>query len=988
MEAGRAPLVEEIAYEQWHRMLFARFLAENSLLIHPEYSTPITLEECRELAPEEGEPNAWALAARYAASMLPGIFRPEDPSAQVRYAREDLARLEAILTGLALEIFTADDSLGWVYQFWQSKAKDEINRSGRKIGANELPAVTQLFTEDYMVRFLLQNSLGAWWASRHSNSPLIKEWEYLRLLDDGTPAAGTFPDWPDHAAEVTMMDPCCGSGHFLVAAFDMLSKMRKEEEGLSDQAAGDAVLSNNVHGLEIDLRCTQIAVFTLAFAAWKTGGYRILPLHNLACCGSPVKGQLEEWTKLAGDDMHLNITLGRLYALFREAPTLGSLIDPAQSEEPLFAPDFTSLGTALRRALLLEQSSQDSRTEMLSLTAGDTAKAAAMLGRTYTLVATNVPYLLRRKQSPYLQAFAEAYCQDGRNDLATVFLKRCADFCEAGGTMSVVSPQNWLSQTSYKEYRVRLLSHFTWNILAILGTGSFRTISGEVVRATLLVATNHSPIQDTTIHVKDISEVRQFEAKVEALRGGDLSKTSQLGQLHNPDSRVASIPLESVEALDRISISLQGTTTGDLPLYVRCFWELTDSDSLWKRLQSSVSHSQPYGGREHILQWRKDGEPLRTNPQARLQGMAAWGRNGVVISQMSSLAATLYSGDIFDMNVAALVPKQTSWLPAIWAFCSSPEFKIAVRRIDQKVNVTNATLVKVPFDLERWQKVADEAGPLPEPYSDDPTQWLFKGDPTDSTEPLQVTVARLLGYRWPDQDAGPLDILSDEDGIVCLSSVLGEPPAVDRLQSFLAAAYGDDWTVDRQDALLAAAEFGGKSLAAWLRDGFFAQHCGLFHNRPFIWHIWDGVKDGGFSALVNYHKLTYETLGRLIYSYLGAWIDTQTAQDRAGIAGANARLVAALELKRKLVAIHEGEDPYDIYVRWKPLHEQPIGWNPDLNDGVRLNIRPFVLAGVLRSKFTVNWNKDRGRNPDGSERLNDIHLSLAEKRAAREAAGV
>ena len=91
--------------------------------------------------------------------------------------------------------------------------------------------------------------------------------------------------------------------------------------------------------------------------------------------------------------------------------------------------------------------------------------------------------------------------------------------------------------------------------------------------------------------------------------------------------------------------------------------------------------------------------------------------------------------------------------------------------------------------------------------------------------------------------------------------------------------------------------------------------------------------------------------------------------------------------RRKLEAIRDGEPPYDIYVRWKPLHEQPVGWNPDLNDGVRLNIRPFVKASILRNRVNMNWRKDRGLNADGSERHNDLHRTLAEKRAAREAIG-
>ena len=120
-----------------------------------------------------------------------------------------------------------------------------------------------------------------------------------------------------------------------------------------------------------------------------------------------------------------------------------------------------------------------------------------------------------------------------------------------------------------------------------------------------------------------------------------------------------------------------------------------------------------------------------------------------------------------------------------------------------------------------------------------------------------------------------------------------------------------------------------------LRPG--EQHCKLFHNRPFVWQIWDG-----FSCLVNYHKLNYKTLDNLTHSYLESWIKKQAGDAKTGTAGAEGRLAAALALQEKLKLILAGEPPYDIFVRWKPLHEQPIGWNPDLNDGVRMNIRPFT----------------------------------------------
>ncbi len=202
-------------------------------------------------------------------------------------------------------------------------------------------------------------------------------------------------------------------------------------------------------------------------------------------------------------------------------------------------------------------------------------------------------------------------------------------------------------------------------------------------------------------------------------------------------------------------------------------------------------------------------------------------------------------------------------------------------------------------------------------------------------------------------------------------------------------------------------DYAGATLEDWLRNGFFEQHCKLFQNRPFIWHIWDGHKSG-FSALVNVHQLTHANLEKLTYAYLGDWIRRQQAAVDAGEAGSDARLQAARQLQSALKLILEGEPPYDIFVRWKSLAQQAIGWHPDLNDGVRMNIRPFMAvdipggkkgAGVLRAKPNIKWEKDRGKEPQrtkaefpwfwqGStftgDRENDVHLTRAQKQMARQ----
>jgi len=976
---GFQPLVEEVAYEQWHRRLFARFLAENNLLMHPD-GVPVTLEECDEMAPGEGEADGWQLAARYASAMLPGIFRVDDPAVQVQFSPEGRHKLERIITDLPALLFTADDTLGWVYQFWQTKKKKEVNDSGRKIGGEDLAPVTQLFTEDYMVKFLLENSLGAWWAARHPASPLLKQFTYLRFKDDGTPAADTFPGWPEKAAKVTVMDPCCGSGHFLVATFEMLRQMRMEDEGLSDSQAADAVLLDNLFGLEIDPRCTQIATFALAFATWKVAGYRQLPVPNIACSGIAVVGQLETWTKLAGDDTNLRMTLERHYHLFRNAPDLGSLINPndVPLQDRMFSADYALVEPLLKRVLAKERIHDDPVSSVFGTAAEGVARAGRLLAGTYTLVATNVPYLQRGKQNDVLKQFCDLHHQDAKTDIATVFVERCRAFTSPGGSYALVTPQNWRFLSSYTSLRKKLLLEQTWNIVVNLGPKAFQTPMWDF-NVGLSIFTNFYPEKRHAIIGINASIPKVAHEKADLLRSSHLWIIEQAAQIHNPDARIILEISKQGTILSYYASCYQGMKTGDDSRLRRYFWELTGFVPTWRFYESTVEKTVPYGGREFLLSWKQHGQDM-----ARLQGTSAWGKVGVAVSQMGELPVTLYCGDAFDSNAAVIIPNNPAYLPAIWAFCQSPEYRTAVRHIDQKISVANATLVKVPFDLEHWQKVADAAGPLLEPHSNDPTQWLFNGYPVDSTQPLQVAVARLLGYCWPQQKPDTLNTYAVKDGIICLQSVAGKERAVELLRTLLARAYGEAWSPTQQDRLLAGGGFGSKSLDVWLQNGFFTQHCSLFHNRPFIWHIWDGL-EGGFSALVNYHRLDAACLDRLIYTYLGSWIATQRAERDVGVSGAEARLVVAINLQKKLEAIRDGEPPYDIYVRWKPLHKQPMGWNADLNDGVRVNIRPFVIAGVLRNRFTINWNKDRGTNPDGSDRLNDLHYTLVQKREARQA---
>jgi len=1016
-------LVREMAYEHWHRMLFARFLAENQLLIEPTSGVSISLDECEELAAEEGT-DLWGLAAQFAQEMLPQIFRTDDPVLAAKLPLEIRQQLQGLVAGLETETFTASDSLGWTYQFWQTKRKKEVNDSGVKIGADEISPVTQLFTEDYMVDFLLDNTLGAWHAgkvlatntqlaSTAQNEEELRQavalpgcpWSYLRFIktEDGpwAPAAGAFEGWPRTAAELKCLDPCMGSGHFVVAMFERLVALRQAEGEQMEAAAVAAVIEGNLFGLEIDPRCTQIAAFNLALAAWRRVGYSQLPAMNLACSGLAPNTREADWLAIAGDNQKLQRGMERLYRLFQKAAVLGSLINPRAGEGDLLVAAFHELQPLLEKALT--QETKDDTAHEMAVTARGLAKAAEILAGQFTLVATNVPYLGRPKQVETLMDYCEQAHPDAKADLATCLLERSLSFCASSCTSALVTPQSWMFLGKYEQLRRALLTSAVWNVVARLGPKGFQTPMWDF-NIVLSIHSRAIPSGEHGFLGLDVAEESTPEAKTKALTDSSTQVVTQRSQLQNPDARIILEGVASSNLLGNCANSWQGIKTSDDGRFTRSFWEILGENTGWVFYQRSPSGKIIFSGRSEVLFWEDGYGQLTSVCQegASFRGKSAWGRLGVAVSKMGQLPATLYTGEKFTGDVSIIDPIDPKNLPALWAFCTSENYVKEVRKIDQNLGVSNTAMAKVPFDLAHWQKVAAEKYPdgLPKPFSSDATQWLFNGHPAGADQPLHVAMARLVGYLWPRQTGssfpdcpalGPdgLEALADEDGIVCLAPVRGEASAVERLRKLLATALGDEWSSSKERELLLATAVDNNAkkpepdLESWLRSSFFSEHCKLFQSRPFIWQIWDGLPLG-FSALVNYHKLAApngqgrKTLELLTFTYLGDWIDRQKLDQAEGVNGADDRLAAALDLQAQLKKILEGEPPYDIFVRWKPLHQQAIGWDPDINDGVRLNIRPFLSAqlrkggktgaGILRAKAgTIKWAKDRGKEPKRSK---------------------
>ncbi|MEH6710702.1 MAG: DNA methyltransferase [Paraglaciecola polaris] len=1046
-------LINEMAYEHWHRMLFARFLEQSDLLMY-EPGTHVTLDECFELAEEEDDcKDGWELAGQLAQKMLPQIFRADSPVFEVKLSINHVNDLEELIAALHLDTFQASDALGWCYQFWQNKKKKQVNESGVRIGAKELSPVTQLFTEPYMVSFLLDNALGAWWAKRCLTSDDLQTatseqelrelaaipgvpLEYLRFVQDEVTkawsnAADDFDKWPEHLSELKTLDPCCGSGHFLVATFLMLVPMRMKLEALTEKQAIEKVLSENIHGLELDQRCVELAAFALALEAWRypgAGGYRQLPELQLACSGMSINEAQKEWKDLAKGNEELQSAVKWMQQTFKDASILGSLIEPLENIKSNEIRPWDIIERAITNA-------SEINNETVVISKG-LITAANLLTNKYSWVTTNVPFRQMEDCCPELRTFSKYYYPESKTDLSTVFQSRILKLLSKNGKSSSVIPQSFLYKDYYAKYREVLFRKNSVSLIARLGAYAFREITGEEVKVALTIITPTLPNESQNLLQLDVSQldIEQKESELSRIKSISIPQRKSLITAKNI---VATSNEPQGILLEDVCTFSNGVQTGDYPRFGRNVWEILNYEG-WGFQLTTVDETQFFSGRSKCIFWgnrdlvqfveEKLGEG---KAGSWIRGTHLGDSKGVAISAMGDVKATLYQGEVFDDNTVVIIPNDEKELLSVWETCSSKAYNSKVRIVDQSSKVRGA-LLRVALES------SGDCYNLPSMFTNDLTQWIFHGHPSASVTwseetkttsigdlrqddtVLQVAVARLLGYQWPaeldiDMELAPemrevlakckdFDGLVDDDGIVCIPAIRGEKPATDRLESILHAAYGDEWSATVLNNLLKSVK--SKNLSTWLRDKFFEQHCKLFQHRPFIWHIWDGLADG-FSALVNYHTLDYKGLERLIYTYLDDWISTQIQLEKDGVEGAELRLTAARNLKESLEAILVGEKGLDIFVRWKSLAEQPIGWNPDLNDGVRLNIRPFIQAkdvgkkeaGVLRSKPNIHWKKDRGTDVASApwfdlglecggkqgDRINDHHLTLAEKKAAREA---
>ncbi|WP_323041753.1 BREX-1 system adenine-specific DNA-methyltransferase PglX [Gemmobacter sp.] len=702
---GKQQVIEQVAYTWFNRFTALRFMDVNGYtnqrVVSPAdgQTRPEILAEAMAHNLPDGAPTtiaalldgrtpsndpqaeAYRLLLVHACNQwhgpMPFLFEEIDDFTELLMP-EDLLSPTSILAELR-KAMTEDacqdvEVIGWLYQFYISEKKDQVFaglKKNIKITAENIPAATQLFTPHWIVRYLVENSLGRLWLLNRPQSKLAAQMDYYIAPEE--PETDfiriTKPE------DIRICDPACGSGHMLTYAFDLLHAIY-EEEGYEPTEIPALILTHNLHGVEIDDRAGALAAFALVMkAAAKLGRRRFLRLgvQPRICVMQDVRftpAEMQDVAAVVGRDLftaELRETLGQ----FEQAKNFGSLIvpklrDPAEVARVVRLKDFG--GDWLMRDV------QERVLKVLEM--------AEALSPKYHVVVANPPYMGWGGMNQSLRANLGQNFPNSKNDLMTAFMERTLHLCRSGGLTGMINIPSWMFLSSYESLRSQLLAKSTMSSLLHLGRGIFGPDFGTVAYTAL----NHSPsthsrgvyrrLFDNHVDVRAPEKIRQLFLDQEYNRFA----VSQLEFKKIPGSPFAYWPTAKARAafqagrsLDEIADIGKGFDTGDNDRFLRLWHEVADLGKRWKPCQKGGPYRKWYGNNDFAADWNNNGRTLKDFPKANLRNAHNYFKEGTSWTRVSSgsTAFRYFPKDqLFESTGPCLFPRGAP-IEAVTAFLNS-----------------------------------------------------------------------------------------------------------------------------------------------------------------------------------------------------------------------------------------------------------------------------------------------------------------------------
>lgn len=770
-ETGEAQVIEKVAYIWFNRFCALRFMDVNRYTRIGVVSAtegqfqPEILAEAKmghideEMVPEKARQQIFAL--------LDGKAPSRDPQAEAyrllvvaacNYWHRPMPFLfewiadytellmpDDLLSGNSILAYTREaltpdacqdvEVLGWLYQFYISERKDQVMARKSAVPSEDIPTVTQLFTPHWIVRYLVENSLGRLWLLNRPGSRLREHMPYY--IEGETETDFLKITKPE---EIRVLDPACGSGHMLTYAFDLLTLIY-EEEGYAPNEIPSLILRHNLHGLEICPRAAQLAELALVLKARVKYRRFFKPEHLVRPHIIELldvrftENELRDYIHALGLGDLFNQPMLKLLHQFEEANNFGSLIQPCLDERAIiFA----------RRVIEAKDLGDQLFLRATHLKVLRVLEQAVALTQRYHVVVANPPYMGRKFMNGMLKAFAEAAFAASKQDLFSMFIERSTQLCIDGGYASLVTRHSWMFLSSYQPFREFFLSTLKLDSLLHLGAGAFDSISGEVVQACSFVGRKTKAHHDAEAHFVNVSESDDKEVAFRINLAEKLAiraKPSFFVRLPSKSfaywaSERHMKAFDEGVALNSVSEPRQGMATSDNGRFLRLWSEVArdtlglgaasraealTSGKTWFPYNKGGSYRKWYGNNEFLVNWANDGmevfeyaRSLYGSPTRTIKSSGYYFRPSLTWSDIGNRPFCVRRQDdgfVFDVSGSCIFQGSIPWQVLAGFLCShvASEF---LQMINPTLHYQVGDVGMLPVLADQFSKIATRVGDI------------------------------------------------------------------------------------------------------------------------------------------------------------------------------------------------------------------------------------------------------------------------------------
>lgn len=643
--------------------------------------------------------------------------------------------------------------IGWLYQYYNSELKDDtfaLLKKNVKITKERIPAATQLFTPDWIVRYMVENSLGRLWLEGHPNTELHDSWKYY--LDEAEQEPDVNQQLKKIRAEyanikpeeIKIIDPCMGSGHILVYAFDVLMQIYTSA-GWSERDAAKSIIENNLYGLDIDDRAGQLAYFAVMMKARKYNR-RILngdAKPNVLSIqeSNPITDEFIAY--VAGKDANIKADLVMLRKTFKDAKEYGSILNvPAMQYDALY--ERMDIISRSYTDNLFEVQYQSMTAELLY----PLVKQSQIMSQKYDAVVTNPPYMGASGMGAKLSDYVKKNFPDSKADLFAVFTEHCGQMAKKNGYQAMITQHSWMFLSSFEKLRTKLLTVDIVN-MAHLGARAFEEIGGEVVQTTSFVF-RKSHITDYKGEYCRLIEPTSQQGKEDMfLSGENRYEADQSNFSKIPGSPVAYWASEAVQnafaetSLYTLSSSPSQNVTGNNDKYVRKHWELPQNEigraDDWIFYAKGGGFRKWWGNLTDVVNWTPEARRIYQfgdgKHASQIINKEYWYKKGITWGLITSALPSfrvMPSGATYDKGGSTIIVEEQVY-SFVLGLLNSCVYLTIVSMLNPTLNFQVKDVRSMPLILDEKERIDKAVGDCVNESKTDwdsyETSWDFKRSP-------------------------------------------------------------------------------------------------------------------------------------------------------------------------------------------------------------------------------------------------------------------